>query len=130
MLDEEVHGPVERLDRDLLEPVDRHAAAHPALDGELRARVEGPIGDQGEQDPLDVVAEAAFGQEIAEHLVELQAPPETIEDVGAAEGEAPLGLDLGAQPVEPCLDGGALARLQEAAQARTLGVDASCTMEN
>lgn len=45
--DEEVHGPVERLDRNLVEPIDWDPAAHPALDGQLRAGVERSLPADG-----------------------------------------------------------------------------------
>ena len=91
-------------------------AADPALQPQLRARCQGAVGDHGEEVALDIDAVLAVAEQAAEHVADADAAPQCVEDVAATEGEAALDVELGDVAGQLGLDGGALGRLQEAAQ--------------
>jgi hypothetical protein len=86
---QEVHGPVEVLDLELLaallEPRDPGPAPGPPSAGQLRVGSEGPLGHHGQQRPLHRRLESPFLKGLAEEPVQLQLSPQAVQQVRSTE---------------------------------------------
>ena len=80
-----VHRPVTGVVTDLGQVGDVHVVADPVGGGELAGRLQRPVGDQREQDPLHPLAvDPALGQGGADRGGDAQALPQPVEQAGAA----------------------------------------------
>jgi len=84
-LDQPVHRPVAGVVGGLGQPVDVHVAAHPPGRGKLGGGVQGPVGDQREQHPLDPGVAPAPDQQLGHQRVQPQPPPQPVQHVGATQ---------------------------------------------
>jgi hypothetical protein len=89
-LEQPVHGPVGAVLVELGEPRHRDVLAHPGRARELGHRLEGPVGDQREQDPLDSGVPSSATQRLGHHHRQAEPGPQAVEEPGAAIG---AGLD-------------------------------------
>ena len=78
-LDQQVHRPIRLIVGQRVQPGDRHVQGGPLGRGQLRARVQGPVGDQREQDPLHVGGEPPRSQQRAQRGVDAQLVPQPVE---------------------------------------------------
>ena len=94
VLEQEVHGPIAVLDVELSQARDHHVAAHPLGAGQLAAWLQAAVGDQGEEDPLDVDAETALPQQASQLLGDPQPLPQRRQHMGTAQRAAALHAQL------------------------------------
>ncbi len=118
VLHQEVHRPVQRVRLDRVQPFDVDLPTDPPLHRELRPRRQGPVGDHGEEQALDLDLIRPLGKELPQSGVELEAMPEGVQQVRAADRERLLDGDVRAIAGEKAgLDVGCLVVTKEAVDA-------------
>ena len=85
-VEQEVHRPVEdlRVAAQLADAGQPGVCSSPLQGGELRHRLERPVGDQREQEPLHERRDPPARRDPAQCLTDAQPPPEIVEHPGAA----------------------------------------------
>jgi hypothetical protein len=78
-LQQPVHGPVAGVVVDRVEAREGDSFGHPAGGGQLGERLQGPVGDQGEDDPLDAGIEASPGEHGVHRLVDPETSPQPVQ---------------------------------------------------
>ena len=83
-LQQPVHRPIAAVIVDIVQAGDGDALGHPLRGGQLRGRLQRPVGDQCEQHPLHPGIDTAPAEQPLQRGVDAEAAPQLIEDVGAA----------------------------------------------